>query len=173
MAFLPPPDPALTGRLCRLVLMVLLPALAERDAPAFGEALTEVQRLVGESFAPAQGGTYASPEGERLAREMGRLGALGVGQSSWGPAVFGFFDAPEAAERVRAALAGAIAVCREERLTPAEGGFPKGTESLSITEEGQCPRPNAVPEAELFLAKGMNRGARIRVLREPPEGEEG
>jgi beta-RFAP synthase len=140
IAALPLPDPSLAERLCRWVLMALLPALAEGDGPAFGAALTAIQRLVGESFAPALGGIYASPGGERLAAEMERRGALGVGQSSWGPAVFGFFDDPGAAERVRRELA-----------------------------DG---RGTSVSPAELFLAGGMNRGARVRMLR-GPRGEEG
>src|SRR5262249_44297561 len=50
-----------TGLLCRLVLLGMLPALAEHDLPAFGEALYEFNRRVGEAFAPVQGGVYAHP----------------------------------------------------------------------------------------------------------------
>ena len=77
-----------TGALSRTVLMQMLPALLERDAVAFGHSLTSIQRIVGGWFRPIQGGTFASELGARVARAMARAGALGVGQSSWGPTVY-------------------------------------------------------------------------------------
>ena len=94
-ASLPPsPDP-LIDRLCRLVLLGLMPAVVERDLPRFGEALEEIQRKVGEGFAPAQGGTFARPEYEAILEAMRREGLRGVGQSSWGPTLYGFSDASD------------------------------------------------------------------------------
>jgi predicted sugar kinase len=69
--------------------MQMLPALVERDPSAFGQSLTTIQRIVGRWFRPVQVGTFASPLGARIARAMLRGGALGVGQSSWGPTVYG------------------------------------------------------------------------------------
>jgi beta-RFAP synthase len=77
-----------TGKLSRTVLMQMLPALLERDAVAFGHSLTSIQRIVGGWFRPIQGGTFASEMGAKVARAMARAGALGVGQSSWGPTVY-------------------------------------------------------------------------------------
>ncbi|MGH7429271.1 MAG: beta-ribofuranosylaminobenzene 5'-phosphate synthase family protein [Candidatus Methylomirabilaceae bacterium] len=77
------------GTVSRTILMQMLPALLERDPVAFGRGLTRVQRIVGGWFRPVQGGTFANPLGARIARAMARAGALGVGQSSWGPAVYG------------------------------------------------------------------------------------
>ena len=99
---LPPVPDALTDRLCRLVLLGLLPAVAERDLPAFGVALTELQEHVGRRFAPAQGGIYARPEADTLVRLLRDEGLHGVGQSSWGPALYAFSDAP--AERLDGVL---------------------------------------------------------------------
>ena len=93
-AELPPSPDALTDRLCRLVLLGLLPAAIERDLARFGEALDELQRRVGEGFAPAQGGTFARPELEAIAGVLRSEGLQGVGQSSWGPTLYGFLDAP-------------------------------------------------------------------------------
>src|SRR5207244_3042946 len=59
-------NPGVTDMLCRLVLLGLLPALHERDLPAFGEALYEFNRRVGEVFRPWQGGVYAHPQSEAL-----------------------------------------------------------------------------------------------------------
>ena len=92
-ANLPPSPDALTDRLCRLVLLGLLPAAIEGDLLGFGEALTELQRQVGQGFAPAQGGLFARPELETVADILRSEGLQGVGQSSWGPTLYGFTDA--------------------------------------------------------------------------------
>ena len=88
--------------------MALLPALAEADLTTFGAALTEIQEMTGRWFAPVQGGTFAPGPSEDLVRRMAEWGASGVGQSSWGPAVYGVVDGEDAgrrlAERVRDAL---------------------------------------------------------------------
>ena len=68
-----------------LVLMTLLPALADGDLEQFGRALTEVQEVTGQWFASAQGGTFASGPSRALVRQLAEWGATGVGQSSWGP----------------------------------------------------------------------------------------
>ena len=78
-----------TDRLCRLTLLGMLPALAERDCDRFGEALHEFNALSGEVFAPAQGGNYAGPAIAEAVAHLRSLGVRGTGQSSWGPLVFG------------------------------------------------------------------------------------
>jgi beta-RFAP synthase len=74
--------------LCRLVLLGMLPALAERDLEAFGEALYDYNARAGEAFAAVQGGTYGGPHVAGLVAFLRRQRVRGVGQSSWGPAVF-------------------------------------------------------------------------------------
>lgn len=81
-------DEVRVARLCELAMLGLLPALAERDHPSFSEALFRFNRLVGESFAPAQGGLYAHRRLEELVEVIRGLGITGVGQSSWGPTLF-------------------------------------------------------------------------------------
>lgn len=76
-------------RLSRILLLQMLPSVLERDPVVFGQSLTTIQRIVGGWFRPAQGGIFATTEGAALIRAMSRAGALGVGQSSWGPAVYG------------------------------------------------------------------------------------
>lgn len=88
-AQLPPPPIRETEHVAHVVLMALLPALVEGDLPAFGAALSEVQRVTGNWFASAQGGTFARGPAARLITEMLDHGAAGAGQSSWGPAVYG------------------------------------------------------------------------------------
>jgi len=82
------PDPDRSARIAQIVLTALLPALAEADLAEFGAALTRFQRLVGDAFAAAQGGTF-HPQAGPLVDGLLRLGAAGAGQSSWGPSVYG------------------------------------------------------------------------------------
>lgn len=91
-AELPSPPEQEVERVSHLVLMGLLPALVEADLSAFGGALSAIQSITGRWFAPAQGGTFAPGPTEELVRLMAGWGALGVGQSSWGPAVYGIVD---------------------------------------------------------------------------------
>ncbi len=86
-----------TEALCRLVLLGMLPALAEQDLPAFGEALFDFNARAGEIFAGAQGGTYASAAVAELIGFIRGQGVYGVGQSSWGPGVFAVTDQERAA----------------------------------------------------------------------------
>lgn len=89
-AGLAPMAPAVAGELCRLVLMGALPTLAEADLPGFGAAIGRMQEILGDYFAPAQGGRCTSPAvGAALAR-LAAAGAVGIGQSSWGPTGFAF-----------------------------------------------------------------------------------
>src|SRR5581483_5142729 len=87
-----------TAVLCRLVLLGMLPALAEEDIDAFGEALFDFNARVGEAFAPVQGGTYAGRRAAEAVALVRRQGVRGVGQSSWGPAVFAVVADPDRAD---------------------------------------------------------------------------
>ena len=89
-----------TEALCRLVLLGLLPALIELDVDAFGESLYEFNRRVGEAFAPVQGCAYASLRIAELIDFMRSQNIRGVGQSSWGPAVFAVVADAERAEHL-------------------------------------------------------------------------
>jgi len=93
-AELPPISERKTERLCRIVLLGILPSIAERDLSGFGSALEELQALVGASFAPAQGGAYSSPRASEIILELHQAGFVGCGQSSWGPSLYGFSDRP-------------------------------------------------------------------------------
>jgi beta-RFAP synthase len=84
------------GKICRLTMLKLLPALAEHDIESFGDALTKIQVISGEYFAQAQGGTYSSPAAAECIEFMKKIGAYGVGQSSWGPALYGVVKQEEA-----------------------------------------------------------------------------
>jgi beta-ribofuranosylaminobenzene 5'-phosphate synthase len=89
---LPPIAASVTEALCRLVLLEMLPAVVEHDLAAFGAALTALQASVGACFAPAQGGIFLSARAASIVDELRNLGFAGVGQSSWGPTLYGFTD---------------------------------------------------------------------------------
>jgi beta-ribofuranosylaminobenzene 5'-phosphate synthase len=89
-----------TEALCRLVLQGLLPAVLERDVATFGEVLYDFNARSGELFAPVQGGVYGSPAVAEIISFARALGILGVGQSSWGPAVFAVAEDEERAARL-------------------------------------------------------------------------
>jgi beta-ribofuranosylaminobenzene 5'-phosphate synthase len=77
------------GKMCRLTMMKLLPALVERDIEGFGEALTQLQIVIGDYFAEVQGGTYSSQAAADGIALLQKLGVHGAGQSSWGPTFYG------------------------------------------------------------------------------------
>jgi len=96
-----PSSPVLVGKICRLIIMKMLPSLMEKDVKEFGESLTTLQKLVGQSFSQAQGGIFSSPLIRDCVRLMLASGAYGAGQSSWGPTVYGVVDNESNAEMLK------------------------------------------------------------------------
>jgi beta-ribofuranosylaminobenzene 5'-phosphate synthase len=99
-ARLPAPSEHDVERVSHLVLMGLLPALADADLAGFGTALTQIQEITGRWFAAVQGSTFAPGPSEELVRRMAEWGASGVGQSSWGPTVYGIVRGHDAARHL-------------------------------------------------------------------------
>ncbi|MAT14557.1 MAG: beta-RFAP synthase [Planctomyces sp.] len=87
-----------TAKLCRILVMDLLPAVVAADYPAAGSALYEYGATAGEFFAPVQGGIFASPQMRELALLLQREEVPGVGQSSWGPTLFALMPDRERAD---------------------------------------------------------------------------
>jgi beta-RFAP synthase len=110
-ARLPKPSEHDVERVAHIVLMSLLPAVADGDLETFGRALSEIQEITGRWFASVQGGTFAPGPSRDLVYRLADWGAVGVGQSSWGPAVYGVVDGADVgqhlAERIRGALGSA------------------------------------------------------------------
>jgi len=89
------------AHICRVVLMQALPALAEHDLSGFAAAINDMQRLLGAYFAPLQGGhAFSSPAVAAALDLLEDAGALGRGQSSWGPTGFTFARSAADAERL-------------------------------------------------------------------------
>jgi beta-ribofuranosylaminobenzene 5'-phosphate synthase len=95
-AALPTPPSHEAARVAHLVLMGLLPALVDADFPGFAAALAEIQDINGRWFSAAQGGVFAPGASTALVETLKSWGAPGIGQSSWGPAVYALAPDPEA-----------------------------------------------------------------------------
>jgi beta-RFAP synthase len=97
----------------RLLVTGLLPGLLAGDIEEFGASLTRIQRDIGSIFAAQQGGVF-HPRAAPLVDALLGLGVGAVGQSSWGPSVYGIVDDPEMAAdvagRLRAAAGADAAV---------------------------------------------------------------
>jgi beta-ribofuranosylaminobenzene 5'-phosphate synthase len=104
LAALAPFPQALAAHLCHLVMMLVLPGVAEHDFDAFVRGIGEVQQTIGEYFAPVQGGVFSSPA---VAAALDAVASAGVGQTSWGPTGFAFFRHAQDAERALAAAVNA------------------------------------------------------------------
>lgn len=93
------------AHLNQVAMKQMLPALQHQDFAVFGAAVSEMQKVIGHYFAPAQGGrAFSNPKIEKIVLKMGDLGGQGLGQSSWGPTGFAFCDSPDAAERLYTTL---------------------------------------------------------------------
>ena len=95
-------------RLSHIVLMEILPALAERDHPGFSDALGRFQQTVGDYFAPSQGGRCSSPRVGKILSYLYNRGINGIGQSSWGPTGYAIARDSEQAEEIKALINDAI-----------------------------------------------------------------
>lgn len=86
-------DPGIADDVATLLGRRLLPAIAEGRLAAFGAAVAELGRLNGIWYADEQGGVYRPPVGRLIDALSESPSVRGVGQSSWGPAVYGVTDA--------------------------------------------------------------------------------
>lgn len=89
---LPPMSNRISGEICRLLLMQILPSLLEKDCAMFGAGVTATQELMGEYFSTAQNSYYSSRQVSEVMRWLLAHDAAGVGQSSWGPTGFAIYS---------------------------------------------------------------------------------
>ncbi|WP_330632284.1 beta-ribofuranosylaminobenzene 5'-phosphate synthase family protein [Halocatena halophila] len=95
-------DPAISDTIATVVTHELLPAVASDSIEQFGQAINAIGRLNGSWYAEQQGGVYRPPAGA-LITELKDCGALfGVGQSSWGPAVYGLTSVEQTSRALQA-----------------------------------------------------------------------
>ncbi|WP_276253968.1 beta-ribofuranosylaminobenzene 5'-phosphate synthase family protein [Halomontanus rarus] len=96
-------DPTIGDEIAGIVTRRLLPAAAEGRHEAFGNALSAIGRKNGAWYTDAQGGVFRPPAGELVEALESCPVVTGIGQSSWGPAVYGVTDVNHAAEARAAA----------------------------------------------------------------------
>lgn len=90
----------LTDRLIELAHNTVVSAVRAADFDTFAQSIFEFNRLAGEPFHDDQGGPYAGAEVACVIDELMEMGAVGVGQSSWGPTVFAMCHDADEAERL-------------------------------------------------------------------------
>ena len=87
-------------RLCYLLVMQALPAIAEQDLQKFGDVITQLQQSVGGHFSSAQGGIFTSQEVAEVIAWLQQQGAVGIGQTSWGPTGFCIIEGEDRAHEI-------------------------------------------------------------------------
>jgi beta-RFAP synthase len=78
-----------------IITDAMLPAARKGRFQEFAAAVHRYNHASGELFAEVQGGPYNGPDVTELVRWLVHEGALGVGQSSWGPGVFAWFESDD------------------------------------------------------------------------------
>lgn len=81
-------------------LLSFMHSLVSGNFDVFASSLEKIQYLTGEYFSKHQGGIYCCEESSLIAEALKKSGASGIGQSSWGPVVYGFVPSPQKADTV-------------------------------------------------------------------------
>ncbi len=125
IAGLPPLPRALAADICHQVLMRVLPGAATADFAPFAAGVTRIQQVLGEHFAPAQGGHAFASEavGSLLGWSVQHRAEhfAGIGQSSWGPTGFAIFPSQARAEAAIDAMLAANVIGPSLRLRVVSG----------------------------------------------------
>ena len=74
------------------LLTHLITSVRLSDFRLFSKALSRIQLLAGQYFSKYQGGIYSSEESSFIAETLSKSGVTALGQSSWGPVVYGFIE---------------------------------------------------------------------------------
>jgi predicted sugar kinase len=85
-------------RMLNLISDAIIPNLTSESFDMAGEAIYEYSVLAGELFRPVQGGVFRDQTTTFVVNKLRSLGVKAVGQSSWGPTVFGIVSAEEQAD---------------------------------------------------------------------------
>lgn len=130
-------DPGAGAEMSRIVLLRLLPGLMKEDLNAFGDALDRMRAVAEAEYASSPAEFYAWPAAADIISKMRELGAVGAGQSEWGPSLYSFADGEDAASAIASGL---------ERYFSGSGG--------------EC-------GLKILVVSGQNEGSEIKVLRMP------
>ena len=95
-----PINEAEIGRVCRIVLMQLVPGILEKDIATFGGAISKIQEIGFKNIEVKM----KSPLVPNMLSIMNHAGSYGSGMSSFGPTVFGLADSDRKAEQIQKAV---------------------------------------------------------------------
>lgn len=82
----------ISKEICYILMLKLIPALKKGNISEFGEALLKIDENVGRAFSSEQEGLFKDRAVFKTRNFMHESGAYGVGQSSWGPTVYGLTE---------------------------------------------------------------------------------
>lgn len=142
------PSKEISEKICRLVMMQLLPSFLTGDIEKFGNSLTQLDYQTGLFFKPVQGGIYCEELSYALIDHLIGHGSYGAGQSSWGPAIYGLTlksEAPLLADKMewfleKNKIKGSVMIASvsnngaEIEITEATGFIRKKNESFIASE---------------------------------------
>lgn len=89
----------------RKLVEAVAQSLAADDFNAFAEVLDRYMELAARLFEEQQGGLYNGPAITHTVESAKDVGLRAVGQSSWGPTVFGFAESEQVASEIKNRLA--------------------------------------------------------------------
>lgn len=95
---LPLVDPTTHSELRMHIEEAIVPAAKAADFDTFADAVSRYNEASGKLFASVQGGAYNGAAITSLVQWLQKQCIAGVGQSSWGPGVFTWFEDRDAAE---------------------------------------------------------------------------
>jgi beta-ribofuranosylaminobenzene 5'-phosphate synthase len=95
-----PLDEAEIGRVCRVVLMQMVPGILEKDIETFGSALNTMQEIGFKNIEVKM----KSPLVPNMLSIMNHAGSYGSGMSSFGPTVYGLTNSNKKAQEIQNAV---------------------------------------------------------------------
>ncbi len=145
---IPPIPRSVTEWLAHEIVMNLLPAVVEGDFVSFSRSLGRYGELAGSCFASEQFGAFHDKQTADLVAHIRRLGAEGVGQSSWGPTLYVAVRDEAEGRNLAARLASAVDVTQYDCLIaePNRHGAHVGLGAIDDDEAS----PRSFPRVELL-----------------------
>jgi len=91
------PSPDLRRELLEHAFLGIIPGVVNKDFKMFTYHLEMLDRALGKYYEDIQGGRYLSRHAQDIVSILKDLGGRGIGQSSWGPTIYSFFESEKRA----------------------------------------------------------------------------
>jgi beta-ribofuranosylaminobenzene 5'-phosphate synthase len=139
-----PLDEVEIGRVCRVILMQMVPGILEKDIETFGSAINNIQEIGFKNIEVK----LKSPLVPNMLSIMNHAGSYGSGMSSFGPTVYGLTNSNKKAEEIRNAVSAYLDdMSIEHKCWIAEPNN-QGMWAKKIVAEHRIISPIPVPEEE-------------------------